>query len=212
MGTKTLILVAFLFLALAAFGSGQPATLEPGVPVLIDLPVQRMLVYTSQGDPDRVAGPAYDRVFKAFRAHATRSEKRHMPAPRARWAAAQLDSAKGAWIGTYGVPVTAEFPLPKDSGLRVETWEYGLTAQILHVGSYSAEDKDIAALKGFIAANGLAIAGPHEEEYVKGPGMFFKGNPDKYRTLIRYRVERVGELSQPLAGHPVKDTTGQPAR
>ena len=58
MSTKTLILIAFLFLALGAFAAGQPAGLEPGVPTLIDLPAQRMLVYTAQGDPDRVAGIA----------------------------------------------------------------------------------------------------------------------------------------------------------
>lgn len=212
MGTKTLIFAALLFLALAAFGAGKPPATEPGVPALIDLPAQRMLVYAVKGDPDQVAGTAFNRLFKAYLAQATRSEKRHMPAPRARWAAAQLDSSKSAWMGTYGLPVTEKFPQPKDSSLRIETWEYGLTAQILHVGPYSAEDKDIAALKNFIAANGMAIAGPHEEEYVKGPGMIFKGNPSKYRTLIRYRVERIGELPQPLAGQPVKDTSGQPAR
>lgn len=212
MGTKTLILAAFLFLALAAFGAGQPAAVEPGVPGLVDLPAQRMLVLASQGAPDKVAGPAFNRLFKTFRAQAARGEKRHMPAPRARWAVPQLDASKDAWIGTYGIPVTGEFPQPRDTALRLETWEYGLTAQVLHVGPYDAEDKDIAALKSFITANGMAVAGPHEEEYVKGPGMIFKGDPAKYRTLIRYRVERIGETPQPLAGQPAKEPAGQPAR
>jgi effector-binding domain-containing protein len=209
MGTKILILAAFLFLALAALGA-EPAA--PGVPGLTTLPSQRMLVFRAQGDPDRMAGPAFDRLFKAFYAQAPREEKRHAPAPRARWASAQLDSAKSSWVGAYGVPVTETFPQPKDPDLRIETWEYGLTAQILHVGPYAAEDKDIAALKAFIAANGLAIAGPHEEEYVKGPGRLFKGNPAKYRTVIRYPVTRLGETLRPLAGKAAKDTADQPVR
>lgn len=208
MSTKTLILIAFFFLALGAFGAG----LAPGIPTLTHLPSQRMLVCTAQGDPAQVAGPAFDRVFKAFYGQAPRADKRHAPAPRARWAVAQLDSSKGAWIGTYGVPVTGMFPQPEGAGLRLETWEYGPTAEILHVGPYTSEDKDISALKSFIAANGLVIAGPHEEEYVKGPGMWFKGNPAKYRTVIRYPVTYLGETPRPYAGEPAKGTTGHPAR
>jgi hypothetical protein len=95
--------------------------------------------------------------------------------------------------------------------MRIENWEYGLTAEILHLGPYGDEAEDIAALKRFISANGLAIRGPHEEEYVKGPGMLFKGNPAKYRTWIRYPVARIGEMPQPLAG-PAGENRGQPAR
>jgi hypothetical protein len=73
------------------------------------------------------------------------------------------------------------------------------TAEILHVGPYSEEDADIAALKSFIARNGFAIRGSHEEVYLLGPGMLFKGHPRKYRTLIRYTVERVGEAPRPVA-------------
>jgi hypothetical protein len=212
MGKKTFILLAILFLAFSAFAADMRTGLEPGVPVLADIPSQRMLVLTAQGDPAQVAGPSFDKLFRAFRARAPRADKRHFPAPRARWASAQLDSSRSAWIGSYGIPVTAAFPPSGDSALRIETWEYGLTAQVLYVGPYAGEEKAIAGLKAFIAAQDLAIAGPHEEEYVKGPGMFFKGDPAKYRTVIRYAVARIGDAPQPLAGKPDGKTTGQPAR
>jgi hypothetical protein len=48
------------------------------------------------------------------------------------------------------------------------------------------------ALKGVpnIADQGYEIAGPHEEEYLRGPGMLFAGDPEGYLTLIRYEVRR----------------------
>jgi hypothetical protein len=46
-------------------------------------------------------------------------------------------------------------------------------------------------LKSFIAAKGYQFAGPHEEEYLRGPGMFGRGDPSKYSTIIRYRVEPI---------------------
>jgi hypothetical protein len=42
----------------------------------------------------------------------------------------------------------------------------------------------------FIDPQGYRVVGDHEEEYVKGPGMMFSGDPDKYLTIIRLRVEK----------------------
>jgi hypothetical protein len=79
-----------------------------------------------------------------------------------------------------------------ESGLRVTltTWEYGDVAEILHVGPYDREERTIARLTGFIKECGYEPVGDHEEEYLKGPGMFSQGNPDKYLTIIRYRVKK----------------------
>ncbi len=74
-----------------------------------------------------------------------------------------------------------------------------MVAEVLHTGPYSNEGLDIDNLKSFIARNGFAIHGSHEEVYLIGPGMLFKGRPGKYQTLIRYRVERVGEAAPPIA-------------
>ncbi|MDP2984459.1 MAG: GyrI-like domain-containing protein [Candidatus Latescibacter sp.] len=63
-------------------------------------------------------------------------------------------------------------------------------AEILHIGPYDREEPAITRLTAFIKDKGYSIVGDHEEEYLKGPGMFSKGNPEKYYTIIRYRVEK----------------------
>jgi effector-binding domain-containing protein len=63
-------------------------------------------------------------------------------------------------------------------------------AEILHVGPYRTEQPDIERLLQFISANGYRAVGEHEEEYVKGPGMLFAGDPEQYLTIIRLRVEK----------------------
>ena len=80
------------------------------------------------------------------------------------------------------------------SGLRAElaTWEYGQVAEILHVGPYSEEEPTIRKLLQFVKDSGYATTGEHEEEYLKGPGMFGTGGPEKYLTIIRYRLKKAG--------------------
>jgi effector-binding domain-containing protein len=83
-------------------------------------------------------------------------------------------------------------PGKAEDGLEVAltTWDYGDVAEILHVGPYSEEDATIGRLKAFIADQGYEIAGLHEEEYLRGPGMLFAGDPRSYLTFIRYPVRR----------------------
>jgi len=99
-------------------------------------------------------------------------------------------------MGIYALPLSVSVStLPvlgnnADPEVTIEHWEYGEVAEILHVGSYSAETPTIENLYTFIKEKGYRIAGPHEEEYLRGPGMFSAGNPEKYQTIIRYRVEK----------------------
>ena len=78
--------------------------------------------------------------------------------------------------------------------MSIRTWEYGMVAEVLHVGSYSSEEPDIRRLTDFIASQGYRVIGDHEEEYVKGPGVFFAGDPAKYLTIIRLRVEQADAI------------------
>ena len=133
-------------------------------------------------------------LFKTYWKLKKQVEGLENAAPLARWPLG-LDTPKDKWVGIYGLPVPDEVEkLPESDGegpeVRLEHWEYGETAEILHVGSYSDETPTIERLHKFIEEQGYAIAGPHEEEYIKGPGMFFKGNPDKYKTIIRYQVKK----------------------
>ena len=61
--------------------------------------------------------------------------------------------------------------------VAITTWAYGDVAEILHIGSYSTEQPDIERLRAFIDSRGYRVIGDHEEEYVKGPGMIFAGDP-----------------------------------
>jgi hypothetical protein len=75
--------------------------------------------------------------------------------------------------------------------VELVTWDYGEVAQILHVGRYDAEIDDTETLLGFIRSQGYEVTGLHEEEYLKGPGFLFAGNPDNYLTVIRYPVRKI---------------------
>jgi len=90
---KHLMIAVLLFLApLALFADTEMADDGPGLPRIVYLERQRVLVVDAQGDPERVAGPAFKSLFQAFYANADKSEKRHAGVPRARWNAARMDS------------------------------------------------------------------------------------------------------------------------
>lgn len=149
-------------------------------------PHQKMLVVEMQGDPNVVAQQAFSQLFSAF----FKIPGVKMAPPRARWQNPATDP-RSEWIGLYALPLPETLAaLPEGmEGARIETWKYGEVAEILHIGPYSAEGPTIERLHGFIASEGYRIAGPHEEEYLKSPGM---GNisPSDYQTIIRYPVSK----------------------
>lgn len=158
-------------------------------------PAQTMLVYEAAGDPNETVGEAFGALFSTF-FKLKRAHDMDMAAPIARWPKG-ADTPKSEWVGIYGMPVSdsvTEIPaqaLEEHPGLKLETWEYGDVAEILHIGSYASEGPTVAKLHQFITESGYEIAGLHEEEYLKGPGMFSKGNPEKYYTIIRYPVRKM---------------------
>ncbi|MFH0768533.1 MAG: GyrI-like domain-containing protein, partial [Chloroflexota bacterium] len=68
--------------------------------------------------------------------------------------------------------------------VKLETWDYGTVAQILHLGSYDQEQPNIERLHKFIEESGYEIAGMHEEEYLTRPDSKFP------KTIIRYPVKK----------------------
>ncbi|MBT3254767.1 MAG: hypothetical protein HN995_06435 [Candidatus Marinimicrobia bacterium] len=164
-------------------------------PQIFDKAPQKLLVYEVVGNPNDVGGEAFGALFSTF----FKLKKNHelgKPVPRARWPK-PLETPMEEWIGIYAMPVSEsvlEIPekireeYPK---LKLETWEYGMTAEILHVGSYASEPASVEKLHKLLEQEGYEISGPHEEEYLKGPGMFGPGNPDKYYTIIRYPVAKI---------------------
>lgn len=53
-----------------------------------------------------------------------------------------------------------------------------------HIGPYDKLSVSYKAIADYIKENNLETQIPSREIYLKGPGMLFKGNPDKYETQI----------------------------
>ncbi|NQT62311.1 MAG: GyrI-like domain-containing protein [Candidatus Marinimicrobia bacterium] len=193
MKTKLVLLLAIIFL----MGCGKKFEEYEYLsdPQISEKAPQKMLVYEAKGDPNETVGEAFGALISTF----FKLKKAHdmdMVAPRARWPKS-ADTPKDQWVGIYAMPMAetvTEIPaeiLSEHPALILETWEYGLVAEILHKGSYTSEGPTVERLHQFITDSGYEIAGLHEEEYLKGPGMFGPGNPDKYYTIIRYPVARI---------------------
>ncbi len=166
-------------------------------PRMIQMDPQWMLVVSRRGDPNVAAKEAFKLLFKFYYSHAPKSVRKSFVGPRARWPMASLQgSSMDAWEGWYGIPVSDSFSIPVENDVKLEKWEYGAVAEILHKGSYADEPATVAKLTQFIEDSGYGIIGDHEEEYLKGPGMFFRGNPKNYLTIIRYRVVANGAGSE----------------
>jgi hypothetical protein len=164
-------------------------------PRLTRLPDQRMLVIEAIGDPNVVGAKAFKLLFSTYYTLDGVSRGSRPPAPRARWAQ-PASTPKEQWVGHYALPIPASIAsLPSTSDnpelpTTLATWTYGDVAEILHVGPYSTEEPDIRRLHEFVRSKGYQVVGEHEEEYVRGPGMIFAGDPNKYLTIIRVRVEK----------------------
>jgi hypothetical protein len=164
---------------------------------------QKVLQVRAQGDPNAVGKKAFGLLMKSY--FGLKGVPKRGPSfnpPRARWPVG-VDTPMEEWVGLYAMPVPESVTEVQGGestdGLTVElaSWEYGEVAQILHVGGYDEETADTEALKEFIRSQGYEITGLHEEEYLKGPGFLFAGNPDKYLTLIRYPVKKSDPSSTP---------------
>jgi hypothetical protein len=188
------VVAAFLFFMTQGPDLSQYEPLrEPRITTMKD---QKMVVVEAKGDPNVVASAAFGLLFKTYYKLDGVPKGPNQPAPRGRWSGDV--HKKSEWVGRYALPVpeqVAELPaVDAEPGFKVEllTWEYGPVAEILHVGPYAAEKPAIEKLLKFIEDSGYVIVGYHEEEYIKGPEMFFKGNPESYYTVIRYRVDKAG--------------------
>ena len=198
---KTLkILTVFLIIAfISCLLSAQEADLSqfehlknPKISVKKD---QKVIVVEAKGDPNVVGGKAFGLLFQLYYMMKDAPKGPLQAPPRARWPV-ELDSPKEGWKGYYALPVPEKItelpPIQPPEGLKasLETWEYGEVAEILHIGPYNKEEPTVNKLMNFIKEQGYEVAGLHEEEYLKGPTMAGPGDPEKYLTIIRYRVKK----------------------
>jgi len=66
--------------------------------------------------------------------------------------------------------------------MRFECFLEGLSAQIMHIGPYSAEGPTIEKLHAFIKKKGYELRGRHHEIYVSDPR---RSKPERLKTIIR---------------------------
>ena len=187
-----LIIIAFIGLRSMMRGPDLSAYESLRQPRISTMASQRMLVVELIGDPNQVGGKAFGALFKTFYQLKGVPKGGPPPAPRARWPLS-LDTPKAEWVGVYGMPIPAgveDLPEKADPLVKIGTWDYGTVAEILHVGPYNEEAPTVGRLMAFISQNGYQVIGEHEEEYLRGPGMFGKGDPREYYTIIRYRVTK----------------------
>lgn len=78
-----------------------------------------------------------------------------------------------------------ELPLSK---ARLAAFSEGSSAQIMHVGPYSAEPATIEKLHEFVKANGYELRGRHHEIYLGDPR---RTSPEKLKTVLRHPVRRI---------------------
>lgn len=74
------------------------------------------------------------------------------------------------------------------SKMKFEDFHEGLSAQIMHIGPYSAEGPTIKKLHNFIREKGYELRGRHHEIYLSDPR---KSAPKKMKTIIRQPIEAI---------------------
>ena len=161
-------------------------------PKILEMPSQKMAVVTAKGAPDKVFSefmPAlYGSVYTLkFEIKKKGMETFKVSGLRARYPDAHLVPKEELTI-IVGLPVpedTTSLP-QKVAGIEVklETWDYGTVAQILHLGAYDQEEPNINRLHKFTTDSGYEITGMHEEEYLTSP------DAKVMKTIIRYVVRK----------------------
>ena len=164
--------------------------MKPLKPEIIEMPAQKVAVITSKGDPNVVGEGVFKPLYGAVYALKFDLKKRGLETfkvegLRARWPDAHLVPSD-QWTGHWALPIPNDTEaLPqKEPGaeVKIDVWQYGTVAQVLHIGPYSEEGPTIELLHKFIDESGYRIAGHHEEDYLTSP----KAKVQK--TIIRYPV------------------------
>jgi len=161
-------------------------------PQILEMPPQKMAVVTGKGTPDKVFSEFMPALYGSVYTLKFDLKKKGLPTfkvsgLRARYPDAHL-VPKEEWTHIVGLPIPEDTTsLPQkvpDIEVKVETWDYGTVAQILHLGPYDQEEPTVNRLQQFIEENGYEIAGAHEEEYLTTP------DAKVPKTLIRYPVRK----------------------
>lgn len=84
------------------------------------------------------------------------------------------------------VPVTKEF---RAEGCEFKIMPAWTCLSLIHKGPYEDLGRSYQKIFDHIKDLNKEVVLPFREIYIKGPGMMFKGNPEKYVTEIQVRVK-----------------------
>jgi hypothetical protein len=161
-------------------------------PQILEMPPQKMAVVYGKGTPDKVFAELMPALYGSVYTLKFDLKKKGLPTfkvsgLRARYPDAHLLPME-QWTHIIGLPIPGDTTsLPQKAPgvqVKIETWQYGTVAQILHLGGYDQEQPTIERLHRFIEENGYEIAGAHEEEYLTTP------DAKVPKTIIRYVVKK----------------------
>jgi effector-binding domain-containing protein len=88
--------------------------------------------------------------------------------------------------------IEAGFPVSKtisSENINCRVLKGGKFVTLIHRGPYGNLSRSYEKIFGFINGNKLNAGSPSREVYLKGPGILFRGNQDKYLTEIQIPVE-----------------------
>jgi hypothetical protein len=185
-------IVVSLMLFLRCGGEKTEQELTPEQePEILDMPAQKMAVVYTTGDPTFAGAKAVPALYASVSALVPELREKgidfQLQAVRARWPDMK-STPKHQWTGMWGLPIPDVVDsLPQKTPgteVKIEVWNYGKVAQILHIGHYTAEGPTIEHLMDFISKSGYKVAGRHEEIYLTPP------NADELRTIILYPIKK----------------------
>ena len=161
-------------------------------PQILEMPPQKMAVVYGKGAPDKVFPELMPALYGSVYTLKFDLKKKGLPTfkvsgLRARYPDAHL-VPMDEWTHIIGLPIPEDTTslLQKVAGteVKIEQWEYGTVAQILHLGPYDQEYPTVERLHKFIEESGYEIASVHEEEYLTTP------DAKVPKTIIRYLVRK----------------------
>ena len=74
-------------------------------------------------------------------------------------------------------------------GIEVRELPGGRCVSLLHKGPYEQLSRSYEQALAYVKQHGHKLVAPCREVYLKGPGIFFKGNPKTYLTELQLMIE-----------------------
>jgi len=169
-----------------------PGKTSGNEPEILEMPARKMAVIYARGAPGEVFARVLPVLYGSvsllkFDRKRSGDGAFKIGGLRARYPDAHLAPME-EWTNVIGLPVPEDTTyLPQKVGgaeIKIETWEYGTIAQIIHQGSYEQDTNSVERLHRFIIDSGYEIVGVHEEEYLTSPDARVP------KTIIRYRIRK----------------------